>query len=70
MERHQPLLVAVGVVFPAEGHAFTIEGNEPVIADRNAMRVASEITQHRFRASEGGLGVDYPVLAEQLVHAR
>ena len=64
---HRAPLVAVGVVLPAKRDALAVEGEQPVIADRDAMRVAPEIAQHRRRAAEGGLGIDDPVGLEERV---
>ena len=60
-------LVAVRVVLPAKRDALAVEGEQPVIADRHAMRVAPEIAQHRCRAAEGRLGIDDPVGLEERV---
>jgi hypothetical protein len=38
-ERHRPPLVAVPVVLPAEGNAFTVEGQQTMIADSNTVGV-------------------------------
>ena len=43
---HLPLLVAMRVVLPAEGHALAIEGQQAMIADRNAMRIPPQIAKH------------------------
>jgi hypothetical protein len=43
---HLPLLVAVSIVLPAEGHALAIEGQQAMITDRNAMRIPSQIAKH------------------------
>ena len=45
-ERHRAALVAVGVVLPRKGDVVAIEGEQPVIADRDAMGIAPEIAQH------------------------
>ena len=37
-----------------------------MIADGDAMSVAAEIAEHCVRAAEGGLGIDYPVLAKSV----
>ena len=63
---HLPLLVAVGVILPSEGHSVVLEGHQPMVGDGNPVRVARKIMQHVFRPAEGRLGVDNPVLAEQL----
>src|ERR1700687_5687747 len=53
------------VVFPAEVHTLLTEGEQPVIGDGHSMCVTSEIPEHLERATQGGLGVDYPILAVQ-----
>ena len=45
-ERHRAPLVVVGVVLPLEGDVLTIEGEQPMIADRHPMGIAPEIAQH------------------------
>ena len=57
----------LAVVLPAKRDALAVEGEQAVIADRDAMRVAPEIAQHRRRAAKGGLGVDDPVGVEERV---
>jgi hypothetical protein len=44
-----------------------VEGEQPVIADRHAVGVATEIPQDSGRAAEGRLGVDHPVGLEERV---
>jgi len=62
---HESLLVAVGGISPSEGDVATGERDQPAVGDGDAMSVCAEITQHMFRTSEGLLGVDDPVVAEQ-----
>ena len=45
-ERHGPPLIAMGVVLPLKRDVVAIEGEQSVIADRDAMCVAPEISQH------------------------
>jgi hypothetical protein len=45
-------------------------GDDPMVADSNAMSVAAEITEDRPGAAEGGLGVNHPVLAAECLHER
>ena len=40
-QRHLTLLATVGVILPAESHAFLIEGQQAVIGDGYAMGVAT-----------------------------
>jgi hypothetical protein len=45
VERHQ-LVTSVGlspVILPPEGHALTVEGDEPAVGDRDAVRVARQV---------------------------
>ena len=62
---HEPLLVGVSGISPAEGDVAVGEGNESVVGDGDAVGVGTEITQRVFRPAEGALGVDDPVVAEQ-----
>ena len=64
-QSHQPLLVAVSGISPAEGDVTVGESNEPVVGDSDAMGIAAEIAQRMFRAAEGSLGVNDPVMTEQ-----
>jgi|SRR5580658_446909 hypothetical protein len=64
--RHDLLLAAVSIVSPAEGNAIVLKGHEPMVGDGHAMGVAGQVVEHMFRAAEGRLGVDYPVLLPEL----
>ena len=64
-QSHEPLLVAVGGVAPAEGDVAVGESNQPAVGDGDAMGVGAEIAQHMFRSAERPFGVDDPVVAEQ-----
>ena len=61
IEGHQPLAVAMGVVFPPKGHMPVLQGQQATIRDRHAMGIAREIFQHRSRAADGGLGIHHPL---------
>ena len=50
-----------------KGHVVAIEGEQPVIADRDPMGIAPEIAQHGRCATKGRLGVDHPVGLEKRV---
>jgi hypothetical protein len=63
-EGHLSLLIAVGIVLPAEGDLILLEGHKTVVGDGHAMGIAGKITQHMMGAAEGGLGIDDPVLTE------
>lgn len=64
---HLPFLIAVRIVLPAEAHLVAIETEQPMVADGNAMGVASEVMQDVFRSAEARLRIDDPILATQLV---
>ena len=64
-ECHDALLVAVRIVFPSEAYVVTIEAEQALIADGDAVSVAAEIAQHANGISEGRLGIDHPVILEQ-----
>src|SRR5215469_3192308 len=55
----------MGVVFPEERHVGVREIDEPVVGDRDTMRVPGQIMQHVFGTTEGPLGVNHPVLPKQ-----
>jgi hypothetical protein len=57
---HEPLAVAMGIVFPPKGHPPLLQCQQAPIRDRHTMRITREILQHRPRATHGGLGIDHP----------
>lgn len=67
-ERHDALLVALCVVFPSEAYAMAIEAEQSLVADGDAMGIAAEIAQYADGITEGGLGIDHPVVLEQRAH--
>ena len=67
-ERHDALLVAVGVVFPSKTYAVTIEAEQAAIADGDAVGIAAEIAQHANGIFEGRLGIDHPVALVEGAH--
>ena len=62
---HESLFVAVRRISPAKCDVAFGECDQPGVGDGDAMGVGAEIAQHMFRTTEGGLGVDDPVVAEQ-----
>ena len=64
-ERHDALLVAMGVVLPSEADAMAVEAKQALVADGDAVGIAAEIAQHADGISEGRLGIDHPVVLEQ-----
>jgi|HubBroStandDraft_6_1064221.scaffolds.fasta_scaffold51363_2 hypothetical protein len=63
--RHDLLLTAPCVVFPAKRDSIILESHQSMVGDGDAVRIAGEIVQNMFRTSEGWLGVDHPVFAEE-----
>src|SRR5215831_19793683 len=55
----------MGVIFPKERHVGVGEIDEPVIRNRDTMRVPGQILQNVCGTTEGPLGIDHPVFAEQ-----
>jgi len=49
------------IVFPLEGDATFITGNQTAVGDRHSMGVARQIGEHGLRSGEGSLGIDDPV---------
>ena len=65
VEPHQPLLVLVGGVAPAEGDATIGKGHQTVVGDGDPVGVAAEVLQGVLGAAEGPFGVNHPSLGEQ-----
>src|SRR4051812_21922789 len=59
-ERHNFLCTAVRVVLPLKADSLSVEGNQTVIGNRDAMRIAAEIAQHLHGSAKGGFGVNHP----------
>src|SRR6201987_5946126 len=58
---HLGWVMPVGaIVLPLEGHAGTGDADQTAVGDRDAVRVAREIGQHRFGSAERALAVDDP----------
>ena len=67
-ESHDALLVTVRVVFPSEAYAATVEAEQALIADGDAVCIAGKIAQHASGLTKGRLGINHPVVLEQ--HAK
>ena len=63
--RHDLLLTAPCVIFPAKRNSIILESHQSMVGDGDAVRITGEIVQNMFRTSEGWLGVDHPVFAEE-----
>jgi hypothetical protein len=61
-ERHRlgPLTAVGAVVLPLEGHACTGDADQPAVGDRDAVRIARQIGQHRCGSAERTLAVNDP----------
>jgi len=65
-DRHDLLLATVCIVFPAKRDPIILERNQSMVGDGDAVRIASEIVQNMLGTAEGWLGIDDPVLVEEL----
>jgi hypothetical protein len=65
-DRHDFLLAAVRIVFPEKRDPIILKRNESMVGDGDAVRIASEIVQNMLGIAEGWLGIDDPVLVEEL----
>jgi len=61
VQGHGALLIAVGVVLPAEGDFAVVEGMDASIGDGDSMGVAGKVLEYLGGAAERWLGVDDPV---------
>jgi hypothetical protein len=48
------------VVLPAERHAALVEGEQTLVGDGDAVRVAADVVEDLFRSGKRRLGVDDP----------
>ena len=64
-ERHHSFVIAMGVISPAESDLVVGEGDQAMVGDGDAMRVAGEIAEDMMGTAEGWFGIDDPVLTEQ-----
>src|SRR5439155_10752729 len=65
---HLALLATVSIILPAKGDELLVEGQQAMIGNRHAMGVAAEIAYHLQGTTEGGFGIDDPVVAMQAAH--
>ncbi len=65
-DRHDLLLATVRIVSPAKRASIILERNQSMVGDGDAVRIASEIAQNMLGTAEGWLGIDDPVLVEEL----
>ena len=62
-QRHRFLSLACGhtIILPLERHAALVVGDETAVGDGDAMGIAGEISEHRFRAGERSFGINDPL---------
>ena len=65
-DRHDFLLAAVRIVFPAKRDPIILERHQSMVGDGDAVCIAGEIVQNMLGTAEGWLGIDDPVLLEEL----
>lgn len=53
------------IVFPTKRDSLILKRHQSMVGDGDAVRITGEIVQNMFRTSEGWLGVDHPVFAEE-----
>ena len=61
------LAQVMGVVLVGEGHVVAVEGEQAMVADRHAMGIATEISQHGVGPAEGRFAVDDPIRREERI---
>ena len=57
----------MNVVLPTEGDLIIVEGDETMVGDGNAVSVASQVVEDMVCPAERRLGVDDPLLTEELM---
>jgi hypothetical protein len=57
---HHAALAAMGIILPSKRHVSAGDLYEPMVRDRDAMGVASQIMQHVFRCTEIFLRINDP----------
>lgn len=62
---HQ-FLAVIPVIAPAECHMPVIDADQPVVADGNFMRIATQVFNHRSRPGKGLPGIDNPRMFKKL----
>ena len=63
---HFALFVAVGVILPSECDLAVGHGHETVVGNGDAVRVAGQILEYVFWSAKWWLGINDPILPEQL----
>src|SRR4029450_797830 len=63
--RHDLGPVAATPIMPPEHHLPIPQGHQPIIAERDAMRIAPQVREDVLRRGKGWLGIDDPGLLPQ-----
>ena len=66
---HDAASASAAIVLVRERHMIVVDGDDPRVGDRRAVRVAGEIGQYALGAAEGRLGVDDESALPQRAHA-
>ena len=59
------MFVVMGVVLQSEGNLGIVDGDNPVVGDGHAMRIAGQIVQDMFWTAKRWLRVDDPFFSKQ-----
>jgi hypothetical protein len=65
-KRREAFLVAVSGVSEAECDLFSVEEDQPVIRNGNAMGISTQVTERLIGPAERWLAVDHPTVPEEL----
>src|SRR5689334_22762901 len=57
--------VATRVIPPSKRDVLSVEGNEPMVGDGNAVRIPTQVANDLVRPAKGGLGINDPILPKQ-----
>ena len=69
IQAHELGLVAVGAVFPSEGHLTLLHGDQTLVGDGDPIAIAPEVVEDLLGPGKGRLAVDDPVLSCRLAES-
>ena len=55
----------MGIILPEKGDLVILKGEQTMVGNGDAMGVASQITEHKLRATERRFGINDPILTEE-----
>ena len=64
-EGHHAALAVMRVILPSERDVSVGHVYQPMVGDRNAMGIASQVMQDVFRSAKWPFRIDYPILVKQ-----